>query len=550
MCGGVAGQAFEPPRHLDEFADAIVSLGLRAKLGRLLECILERDIELIGDQLGQPVHLSVGQVHGSANVLDRGLGRHGAKGDDLRDVVAAVGPSDVVDYFAAPPHAEVDVDVGQGDALRVQETLEQQAVLQRVHVGDLQRVAHQTARHRAAPRPHRYALRPGVANEVPHDQEVAGEAHLLDHLDFLGEAGLVGGKRLSQATILLERLEMGQAGGEAFADHLFEVTLERVSLGYLEFWEWVADALDLHVTPLGDGGGTLDRVGQLAENLSHLRSGLEVELVSGKLHALRVAHRLAGLDAKQHFLSAGVGLGQIVTVVGGYQRNAGLAREAHHLLIDALFDFYALVLHFEEEVALAEDVAQAVGGFAGLVVAVLKQRIRDLAAEAGRERHQAAAVLGEQFVVDARLVIEAFEEAGAYQLQQVAIAFRVLTEQQQVVAAARPRLGSRSAQGRFGTRTRRTARIGLRAGLAAFVPAAAGDVDLAAYDRLNAARRGLMVEVCGGEQIAVIGDRHGRHAAPRGLIHQLGDFARAIEKTVVGMQMQVDKRPLAHAGAF
>src|SRR2546427_8603914 len=49
--------------------------------------------------------------------------------------------SDVVDYLAAPPHAEVDVDVGQGDTLRVQETLEQQAVLQRVHVGDLQRVA-------------------------------------------------------------------------------------------------------------------------------------------------------------------------------------------------------------------------------------------------------------------------------------------------------------------------------------------------------------------------------------------------------------------------
>src|SRR2546427_13124280 len=92
--------------------------------------------------------------------------------------------SDVVDYLAAPPPAEVDVDVGQGDTLRAQETLEQQAVLQRVHVGDLQRVALQTARRRAAPRPHRYALRPGVANEVPHDQEVAGEAHLLDHLDL------------------------------------------------------------------------------------------------------------------------------------------------------------------------------------------------------------------------------------------------------------------------------------------------------------------------------------------------------------------------------
>src|SRR5437899_2735699 len=76
--------------------------------------------------------------------------------------------------------AEVDVEVGHRHALGVQETLEQQLVLQRVEIGDLQRIGHQRAGTGAATGADRAAvvLRPG--DEVRHDQEVAGEAHLQD----------------------------------------------------------------------------------------------------------------------------------------------------------------------------------------------------------------------------------------------------------------------------------------------------------------------------------------------------------------------------------
>ena len=91
--------------------------------------------------------------------------------------VAAVLPGDVLDDLAPARLAEVDVDVGQADALGVQEALEEQVVLHRVDVGDAQAVGDEAARRRAAARPDGNPLLPRVADEVPDDQEVAREAH-------------------------------------------------------------------------------------------------------------------------------------------------------------------------------------------------------------------------------------------------------------------------------------------------------------------------------------------------------------------------------------
>ncbi len=81
---------------------------------------------------------------------------------------------DVVDDLAAPALAEVDVDVGQRDALGVEEALEDQVVLDRIDVGDAEAVGDEAAGGRAAARPDRDALLAGVADEVPDDQEVPG----------------------------------------------------------------------------------------------------------------------------------------------------------------------------------------------------------------------------------------------------------------------------------------------------------------------------------------------------------------------------------------
>ena len=91
---------------------------------------------------------------------------------------------------------------------------------------------------------------------------------------------------------------------------------------------------------------------------------------------------------------------------------------------------------------------------------------------------------GEQVLIDARLVIEAFEVAGGDQLDEVAIALLVFAEQHQVVVA-----------------------VGIGAGLVALLR----DVDFAADDGMDAVGLGRVVELDRAEEVAVIGHGDGGH---------------------------------------
>ena len=49
----------------------------------------------------------------------------------------------------------------------------------------------------------------------------------------------------------------------------------------------------------------------------------------------------------------------------------------------------------------------------------------------------------------------------------------------------------------------------------------------------------LMIEICGGEKISVVGHRHRGHAPARRFGRQFADFAGAVQKRVIRVQMQM-----------
>jgi len=116
----------------------------------------------------------------AAHVLDRGPRRQRAEGADLGDVLFAVLLLHVVNDLAAALLAEVDVNIRRFLAAFVQEPLEQQIVLDRTHVAQVQGVRDQGP-HAAAAGGGRHVHLARLAHEVPHDQEVVGKAELADH---------------------------------------------------------------------------------------------------------------------------------------------------------------------------------------------------------------------------------------------------------------------------------------------------------------------------------------------------------------------------------
>ena len=139
-------------RDAEQLLDLRVVL-LHLPQGRvLLERLVERHVERGRNLLGDLVDVGKRHLEHAAHVADDGLRLHRPERDDLRDVLAAVLPRDVLDDLAAAPLAEVDVDIGQRHALGVEEALEDEIEVERIDVGDPQAVGDEAAGGRAAAR--------------------------------------------------------------------------------------------------------------------------------------------------------------------------------------------------------------------------------------------------------------------------------------------------------------------------------------------------------------------------------------------------------------
>ena len=147
--------------------------------------------------------------------------------------------------------------------------------------------------------------------------------------------------------------------------------------------------------------------------------------------------------------------------------------------------------------------------------------LANLAREAAGESDEALVMLGEEFLVHTRLVVEAFEVRCGDELHQVLVAILVLREQEQVLINF---LASSSA----------------RAGLL-LEAAAVRHIDLATDDGFDALLADSLVEVHCAVEHAVVRDGHRAEVQllrPRG---ELVQAARGIQKRILRVQVQMDK---------
>ena len=126
-----------------------------------------------GNQFGDLIGDLQVEARRARRVAHRRAGRERSKSDDLRDFIFAVFVRNVLHHFVAALVGKVHVNVGRGDAIRIQKTLEQQAIRQRIEVGDAQHIRHQTARRAAATADQNAALFAPV-DEILHHQKITG----------------------------------------------------------------------------------------------------------------------------------------------------------------------------------------------------------------------------------------------------------------------------------------------------------------------------------------------------------------------------------------
>ena len=492
------------------------------ELGVLLQAGVQRGVAAHHQRrhgLGDLVAHDVGLAEHPRRVAHRGPGLDRREGDDLSDVVTSVALRGVADHLVAVAGVEVHVDVGHGDATGVEEPLEQQVVLDGIEVGDPQRVGDRAPRRGPTAGADADVRVAGVADQVPHDQEVRAEPHVADDLELVGEAfDHVVGQLVAPAlagALEGEVLEVLGVVGEA--------------LGQREVGQLRLAELDLDVAALGDPQRVVAGLGRLAEQVTHLCRGLQVVLVAVELEAVRVAHQRAGLHAQERIVGHGVVAVHVVAVVGGEQRRLDPSGDLEQLRVCAVLLGDAVVLDLDEEVVATEDVLEAGGLGQRRVEALVHERLQHVAAEAAGGGDDALVVLGERVPVDPGLVVVALHVGAAGQLDDVPVADVVLGQQRQVVVEL-------------------AATLDVAAGVVDLAPSGrpleagvVGHVGLGADDRRDPRVTAGLVEVEDPVHVAVVGDPHGRLAVRDRRGDDVADARRAVEHRVLGVLVQVDE---------
>ena len=266
-------RALQPPGEPDQPLDLGVFLDQLAEVLFFFESLVERDVQPGRNQPVDLLDAGQGNAQHAAHVLDGRLGFHRAEGADLRHIGVAVLLAHVVDHLVAAILAEVDINVWRLGAIGVEESLEQQIVLDRADIAQPQDVADQ----RAAGRPaHRCRNSPlaGVADEIPDDQEIGCEAHPVDHAQLVVQPLLDRGRR-----------GVAVALAQALLAELLQVHFGALLIGRLETRKLPlaqAEAAVVFFDSTGNPRRHPQRLVHAGQEVVHFRGTADVELI-GKL---------------------------------------------------------------------------------------------------------------------------------------------------------------------------------------------------------------------------------------------------------------------------
>ena len=353
---------------------------LAQRVGRIDE------LELI-HHLGQAIDLRRVDAERLSDFARRALA---AIGDDVRRHRRAEPPVLLVHVLnhllAAIAARQIEIDVGPFAALFREKTLEQQIHADRIDRRDAEAVADGAVGGRAASL-HEDVVMAAEIDDVPDDEEVAGEIETLDEIELA--RNLRAGPIVIR-TIALARAEVGQ---------LAEKRAVRLARRHRIVGKAIAEIGHRVVEPLAERLGRGERRGQIAKQPRHLFGRLQIPL--GIARELLPCLRERGLvvDAGEHVEQRPLGRIGEAHAVGRDNRHMKRAGDINQHPVVGLFVAQEMALNLDIHVAAPEHADERIDQSADAVFLKTQQ-------VASRERDEPA-----------RLAVELVE-------RQRALAFR------------------------------------------------------------------------------------------------------------------------------
>ena len=226
--------------------------------------------------------------------------------------------ADIIDDLASAIDAEIDIDIGRGNAFGIEEPFEEEFVIDGIDIGDPHSVGDHGAGGGTAAWTDGNALGLCPGDEVPNDQEIIDEALGFEESEFAVDAfeddGVIGGAG-------------AVAGVEAFLNNLPEVAVLGEAFGRGEvriFWN---AKLDLEIASFGDLEGISECLGMVLKESGHLGGRFEIHFWA-VFFALFVGGMDTGADTNQDVVGFVMGTFEEVDVVGGDEFYAEISADA------------------------------------------------------------------------------------------------------------------------------------------------------------------------------------------------------------------------------
>ena len=431
------------------------------------------------------------------------------EGDDLGDPVAPVLLGHVADDLVAAVVHEVDVDVRLRVAVEVEEPVEDQAIPDRIDIGEADRVVDQRSAGRAAHGGEDPAfVREG--DEVLHDEDVGRVAHRLDDRELVLHP--LPELRRHRA-VFRDDPRLGERA---------QLLVRRSPARDLEMREPELAERQLEIDLVGDPDGVQKGLRVVREERLHLGRTLQIELrVIDHLEPVGLIDGLPALDADHDVLGLGVLGVDVVDVIGDDHRDTGPAAHLAHSLVHRGLLRDTVAHELEVVVPLPEDRQVLAGDRTGGLdprFSAKQDRPGDFSLEAGRQRDEALRTLAEDLPVHPWPVVVTFEMRGRHQRDEVLVAGEALRQKDEM--------------------ERLPVALDLRI---AVVPAAARDVGLHPDDRLDPGCLCRGVEIDRPVERAVIGDRERRHAEVLRARDEVAQARQPVEKAVLAVGVEMDE---------
>ena len=341
MHGGVSWQSFQLFAHIDQIMHLLVFLIELSELRIQFQRTTQGNVQLIWHHLGNTVSKIVGHIQYTRHIPDHTFGCQSTKSDDLYHLILTVFTFYILDNLLSPLITEVNINIGHGYTLRIQETLKQQIITDRVNVRNVQTVRYDTSRSTSS-RSYRYVMTFRPVDKIPYDQEIINISHLLNNSQLIMQL-------ICQCAVII-RIAFCQS----VKTQLIQITPGVIPFRYIELRQLRHAKFDLHITAVSDPGCIIQCLLCIREELAHLQFTLYIVLTTLITHSVLIRYLLGSLDTQKNIMCLCILRIGIMDIVSRYQRDIQFLTHAHQCRIYCLLFRYSMILQFQEIIALSK----------------------------------------------------------------------------------------------------------------------------------------------------------------------------------------------------